>query len=336
MSRLLFLLELCITFALLSPGISVALAEMPFKPAVVYQWDIESNSYNKSIHNGVQRLAEKTGELCIEKVVNGDVGKYVAEVEALANKGYSPIILPYGGHYPKLVLLARKYIRTRFIVFDTIKDEPNIYSFTLSMHEGSFLAGALAALTSQSGVIGFVSVTDIPSLRSFLCGYTQGAKYISPEISVLSGFTGRYPQAWFDGKATAALAHSLMDKGADVIFQAAGAAGPAVLKTAAERGKLGIGVDVNQNGLYPGSVLTSVVKRMDMVVYASLILAKRKVWRDNIRRTGLAQGAVDIIFDNHNASLITPEIREQINELKRGIIMGEIHVHDYQTEDICW
>lgn len=306
-----------------------------FKPVLIYQGNIEQNSFSVAIHKGVERFMKNTGEHCTEVVVGLTLKEYVDEVTKFADQGYSPIFLLYGNHFPDLVSFARKYPATRFILLDTVRDEPNIYSFVLADHEGSFLAGALAAMVSKSGKIGFVSVVDTSFQRRFLCGYKQGAQYINPDIIVYDGFTGRYPGSWFDGNATAGFANEFMDKGADVIFQAAGGAGPAVLKACADRGRLGIGVDVNQNGLYPGSVLTSMVKHTDKAIYAALMLAKRGIWRDNYKRLGLEQEAVGIVFDEHNAGLVTPEMRNRIDKIHKKIVFGEISVHEFTDSQSC-
>lgn len=306
-----------------------------FKPVLVYQGEIDKNSFSISIHEGVERFKKKTGDDCTEVVVGTNFQEYLDEITKYAEQGRSPIFLIYGNHFPDLVDFVHSYPAIRFILLDTFLDEPNVYSFVLADHEGSFLAGALAAMASQSGKIGFVSVVDIPYQRRFLCGYTQGAKYIRPDIEVFKAFTGKYEGAWFDGNATAALADKMMDEGADVIFQAAGGAGPAVLEACAKRGKLGIGVDINQNDLYPGSVLTSMVKHTDKAVYAALMLAKRGIWRDNYKRLGLEQEAVGIVFDRHNDDLVSPEMRSRIEKIRKKIVLGEIIVHEYTENPIC-
>lgn len=306
-----------------------------FNPVLIYQGSIEDNTFNISIHEGVKRFEEKTGIDCLEKVVGTNEADYIRYVEEISRQGYSPVFLLYGNHVVKLYDMARRYPKTRFVVLDMEEDEPNIYSFISGEHEGSFLAGALAAMATKSQVIGFVSVDDIPYMRRFWCGYLQGAKYINPEITVLDGFIGQYDGSWFDGKATAAMANEQMDQGADVIYQAAGGAGPAVLEAAARRGRLGIGVDRNQNHLHPGSVLTSMIKDSGKSVYAALMLAKRGIWRDNVKRMGLAQGAVGLAFDQHNASLVTPTMRQRIEKLKSDIVLGTIKVHDYTHGNSC-
>ncbi|XPV75119.1 MAG: BMP family ABC transporter substrate-binding protein [Desulfovibrio sp.] len=306
-----------------------------FKPVVIYQGSVNDNAFNKAVHHGVERFVNKAGQECTEVVVGFGMDQYYNAVTQYADDGYSPIFLLYGNHFANLTDFVGRYPATRFIVLDSIYDEPNMFSFVMAEHEGSFLAGALAAMSSKSKTIGFVSVNDIPFLRRFWCGFVQGAKYIDPQIEVLEGFTGNYKGAWFDGNATAALADDMMDQGADVIFQAAGGAGPAVLGAAAARGKLGIGVDMNQNGLYPGSVLTSMVKRTDKAIYAALVLAERGIWRDNFKRLGLEQDVVGIVFDEHNEPLITPEMRTRLETIKKNIILGLIPVHDYTDDFKC-
>jgi len=334
MNHAMGVISACLFSILFAPTGGICSAQARgFNPMVIYQGSIEKNSFNVSIHQGVERFIEKTGLACTEAVAGVDITDYVSRIKKSTEQGYSPVFLLYGNHIPELVDLVRQYPATRFIVLDTVLDEPNMFSFVLAEHEGSFLAGALAALASKSKQIGFVSVVDTPFQRRFLCGYSQGARYIDPDIKVFDGFTGDYPGAWFDGKAVAALASGMMDKGADVIYQAAGGAGPAVLEAVAARGKLGIGVDVNQNGLFPGAVLTSMVKRTDKAVFAALMLAKRGVWRDNFKRLGLAQDAVDIVFDRHNKSLVTPAMASRIEKIRKNIVLGVIQVHDY-TENI--
>lgn len=306
-----------------------------FDPVIIYQGSIELNSFNVSIHTGVKRFEEKTGFKCTEVVSGVNSKDYVESIIRYADLGYSPIFILYGNHFQDLVSFVRSYPATRFIVLDTVRDEPNIFSFILAEQEGSFLAGALAAMASKSNIIGFVSVVDTPFQRRFLCGYIQGAKHVNSDIKVLEGFTGDYTGAWFDGNATAALANTMMDKGADVIYQAAGGAGPAVLEAVAARGRLGIGVDINQNGLFPGSVLTSMVKHTDKAIFAALMIAKRGVWRDNYKRLGLAQNAVGVVFDENNKSIVTPHMRSYIEKIRNDIVFGLIKVYDFTEDRKC-
>jgi basic membrane protein A len=120
--------------------------------------------------------------------------------------------------------------------------------------------GALAAIASKTGKVGFVGGMDIPLIRKFQCGYEQGAKYINPKIDVYQNMTGSTPAAFADPAKGAELAKSQFAKGADVVYAAAGGTGIGVYQAAKDEGKLAIGVDSNQNHLQPGTMLTSMVK----------------------------------------------------------------------------
>ncbi|TIH17167.1 BMP family ABC transporter substrate-binding protein [Marinifilum sp. JC120] len=326
---------LIITLVFVLGMAALAFGADEFRPVVIYQGEINKNDYNLNIHEGVEEFSKATGLAVKEIVVGLQMKDYLDALEEVCAKGYSPVVLIYADHLKDLNLYVREYSSIRFLALGKLIDEPNLFSFDFAEHEGSFLAGALAAMNSKSKIVGFVSISDMPLMRRFACGYEQGAKYIDPDINVLTGFVGRYPGVWFDGPAAAKVADKLMNQGADVVFQAAGGAGPAVLEVVAKRGKLGIGVDRNQNGLYPGHVLSSMFKRMDRVIYAALVHSRRGIWRDNVKSFGVAQNAVGLSFDENNAPLITDEMRKKIEELKNKIAIGKIQVHDFVLDNKC-
>ena len=147
--------------------------------------------------------------------------------------------------------------------------------------------------------------------------------------------TGRTPAAWNSPAKGAALAHSQFARGADVVFHAAGGTGIGVIRAAAEAGKFSIGVDLNQNGLAPGSVLTSMVKRVDVAAYETLKDAMEGRFTAGVVTLGLAEGGVDWALDAHNAKLIRPEVRVAVEKAKADIVAGRIAVHDYVKDRRC-
>jgi basic membrane protein A len=171
---------------------------------------------------------------------------------------------------------------------------------------------------------------DIPLIRRFGCGFAQGAKATAPETEVLVTFAGDTPAAFSDPARGAELARSQIDAGADVILQAAGGTGIGVLQAAADAGVLGIGTDSNQNGLHPGHVLTSLLKRTDVAVGAAF-----SDWAPGVRVLGLAEDGMDWVLDEHNRALITPERAQAAEEAAAGIASGAIAVHDSSTEGPC-
>jgi basic membrane protein A len=211
----------------------------------------------------------------------------------------------------------------------------NVQSILFREQEGSFVVGVLAALASQSHVIGFVGGMDIPIIRKFACGYIQGARHADPKGKVLVNMSGPTPAAWADPGRGAELARTQIEQGADVIIQAAGGTGIGVLQAAADAHVLGIGTDSNQNGLHPGQVLTSMRKRVDVAVYDNFMAARDGEWQPGLQVLGLAEGGLDWVLDDDNGALITPEMQAAAEEAEDGIVSGALKVHDASVDGPC-
>jgi basic membrane protein A len=222
-----------------------------------------------------------------------------------------------------------------FTIIDMVVPLPNVQSVTFKEQEGSFLVGVLAALASKSGKVGFVGGMDIPLIRRFQCGFEQGIKYANPKAELIANMTGTTPAAWNDPGRGAELAKGQFDRGVDVVYAAAGSTGIGVLRAAKDRGKLAIGVDSNQNHLHPGTMLTSMIKRVDLAAYNSFKAVNDKSWKGGIAALGLKEGGVDWALDKDNEKLVTPEMKAKVDAAKADIISGKITVHDYMSNNAC-
>jgi basic membrane protein A and related proteins len=196
--------------------------------------------------------------------------------------------------------------------------------------EGSFLVGAMAAMASKSGKVGFVGGMDIPLIRKFACGYEQGAKFANAKAEVLQNMTGTTGAAWNDPARGGELAKAQFAKGVDVVFAAAGGTGTGVYQAAKDNGKLAIGVDSNQNHLQPGTMLTSMLKRVDVAVYNVA-----KGHKPGISVLGLKEGGVDYAMDANNEKLVTADMKKKVDTAKADIISGKIKVADYMADNAC-
>jgi basic membrane protein A len=214
-------------------------------------------------------------------------------------------------------------------------DAPNLRQYVFKEHEGSFLVGVAAAKASQTGKVGFVGGQDIGLISRFACGSVGGVKSILPNAEVYENMTGSTPAAWNDPARGAELTRSQIDRGADVVYHAAGGTGVGVIQAAADAGKLAIGVDSNQNGLAPGSVLTSMLKRVDVAAYETFMDAKNNAFTSGVQVLGVAEGGVDWALDDNNKSLITADIKSAIEKAKDGILSGDIVVHDFLADQNC-
>ena len=176
---------------------------------------------------------------------------------------------------------------------------------------------------------------DIPLIRKFACGYVGGVKSVSADATVYENMTGTTPAAWNDPAKGAELTRSQIDRGADVVYQAAGGTGVGVIQAAADAGKLSIGVDSNQNGLAPGSVLTSMLKRVDVAAYETFMDAKNGSFTSGVQVLGVAEGGVDWALDDNNGPLVSAEMKAAIEAARADILSGKVVVHNYETDQNC-
>jgi basic membrane protein A len=225
--------------------------------------------------------------------------------------------------------VAGEFPDTRFAIIDARVEAPNVASLIFREHEGSFLVGAIAGLTTSTGKVGFIGGMDIPLIHKFEIGYVEGVKYVRPDAEVLVAYAGSGPQAFHDPVKGKSLALSQFERGADIIFQAAGSTGNGVIDAAKERGLLAIGVDANQNYMAPGNVLTSMLKRVDVSVFEIIKDVIEGRFKGGEHVYGLEIDGVGYALDEHNEGLIPPEVIERIGVIKRDIVAGRIQVTDY-------
>lgn len=313
-----------------------ALAQpQPIKPAIVYD---KGGKFDKSFNEGVFIGAEK-----FKKETNVDFRDFEptndAQIEQalrrFARDGHSPIIAVGFSQATALQKVAAEFPNLKFTIIDMVVELPNVQSVVFKEHEGSYLVGLLAAMASKSGKVGFVGGMDIPLIRKFACGYVQGVKAGKADAEIFQNMTGSTPAAWNDPVKGGELAKSQIDRGADVVYHAAGGTGIGVLRAVADAGKLGIGVDSNQNALHPGKVLTSMLKRVDIAAYNSFKAAQDGSWKPGVSVLGLKEEGIDWALDDNNKSLVTPEMKAAADKAKAEIIAGTVKVHDYMSDQKC-
>ena len=315
---------------------STAAHAADFKPAVVYDMGGKfDKSFNEGVYNGVKRFTEETGIEVMEFEVTNEAQRQRA-MERLIQRGATVLLGVGFGQADAISAVAADHPDVRFGIIDVFwLDAPNLRQYSFKEHEGSYLVGVAAALKSATGTVGFVGGMDVPLIRKFACGYVQGVKSVSADIEVLQNMTGTTPSAWNDPVKGGELAQSQIDRGADVVYHAAGGTGIGVIQTTADAGKLAIGVDANQNYLAPGNVLTSMVKRVDVAAYQHFMDTHKGMFSAGVMQLGLAEGGVDWAVDEHNQDLVAGEIEAAVATAKEAIIAGEISVHNYEDDQSC-
>jgi len=307
-----------------------------FKPAVVFDMGGKfDKSFNEGVWNGIKKFSDETGVEVMEFEVTNETQREQA-IRRMVERGATVVLGVGFAQADAIDKVAAENPDRQFAIIDVNwLDRPNLRQYAFKEHEGSYLVGVAAALTSGTGKVGFVGGMDIPLIRKFACGYVQGAKEAKAGTEVLQNMTGTTPTAWNDPAKGAELTQSQIDRGADVIYHAAGGTGLGVIRAAADAGKFAIGVDSNQNGLAPGHVLTSMLKRVDVAAYQTMKDAMDGTFTSGVVTLGLAEEGVDWAQDEHNAALVSADVKAAVEKAKADIISGAIKVHNYEDDQAC-
>ncbi len=310
--------------------LALASAAAHAQPAIVYDMGGKfDKSFNEAAWRGAERWKQSTGKPYLDFEIANEAQREQA-MRRMAGRGANPVIGIGFSQASSIEKVSQEFPKQQFVVVDAVVNKPNVQSIVFKEHEGSFLVGMMAALASKTGKVGFVGGMDIPLIRRFQCGYEQGAKFANAKVEVFSAMTGTTPAAWSDPARGGELAKAQFAKGADVVFAAAGGTGVGVYQAAKDAGKLAIGVDSNQNHLHPGTMLTSMVKRVDNAVFDA---ANKSV--PGVTALGLKEGGVDYALDQYNEKLVGAEMRKKVDAAKADIIAGKIKVADYMASNSC-
>jgi basic membrane protein A len=304
------------------------------KPAIIYDLGGKfDKSFNEAAFNGAEKYKTDNSIEYRDFEIQNDAQREQA-LRKFAEDGNNPIVMPGFSWATALEKVAVDFPDTKFVIIDGVVDKPNVRSVIFKENEGSYVVGVLAAMASKTKKVGFVGGMDIPLIRKFGCGYVGGAK-AAGATDVIQNMTGDTPAAWNDPTKGGEITKAQIDQGADVVYAAAGGTGVGVLQAAADAGKLGIGVDSNQNYMQPGKVLTSMMKRVDVAVYSAFDDTKNDKFTGGLMLLGLKEGGVDYAMDDNNKDLVTPEMKAAADKAKADIIAGTIKVHDYTEDNAC-
>jgi basic membrane protein A len=303
-------------------------------------------SFNAAAWEGVVR-AERELPICLHDVEPGNPTSIEPAMRAFAEKNFDLIIGVGFAQGPIMANVARDYPNIKFAIVDGVIFEDdgttpkkNVASLVFREHEGSYLVGMIAAAKSRTGVIGFVGGMDSPLIHKFRVGYEEGARAVNPDIKVVANFVGVTDAAWNNPGKGKELALSQIEKGADVIFTAAGNSGLGAFDAVEQYGRneqgeanrFVIGVDSNQNGVKPGFVLTSMVKRVDNAVYDVVKEVLSGKFEGGFHVFGLDKDGVAYAMDENNQALIPPDVIQKVEEARTKIVAGEIKVTDAMAQ----
>ena len=305
---------------------------------VVYTGNLGDKSYNDSCHAGVTQAAADF-DIELKELEGSTAEEWKANLLSACEEGYDLVICASSNCEEYLKEYAPMYPDVKFAIIDTTVAGDNIVSISFAQNQGSFLAGAAAAMfteytdiegINEEAVIGWVGGMDIPVLQDFFIGYEQGAKYVNPDITVLQSFAGN----WQDPLKGKELTLAQYDQGADIVMNVAAGTGPGILEAAKEAGKYAIGVDLNQDNDQPGSVLTSMVKRVDTACYSVIDAVVNGTFvGGSVSYLAVADAGVSLTdFSVIKASLgdkFPEEMLTKLADIEAKIVSGEIVVENY-------
>jgi len=291
-------------------------------------------SFNDLLYKGLLAIQDTYGLEVEYAEVGTDISTYEGYFFDFVDAGYDYVFLR-SGFMELCETYAADYPDMRFIVYDTTPldtcSADNVYLYSIATYQAAFLVGMAAAGTSETGVIGFVGGQENPLINDFLCGYIQGALYADENIKVCSAFMGDYNDA---GKAME-LATAQIDQGADIIMNVANITGIGAMEAAAEQGAYAIGVDTNQDSLYPGHILTSMQKNVDNCTFQIIESAVNDEFEGGTAiYMDLAHDGVGLsdfsVMKEALGDKFPQDIVDKVEELKEKIVSGEIVVDSYE------
>jgi basic membrane protein A len=285
-------------------------------------------SFNDAADAGLLKAVKDMGVTEKELAPNAGGTDREQLLKLLASQGYNPVIAVGFSFDAAVTKIAKAYPKTSFAIIDDVVPLPNVASLTFSANESSYLVGAAAALKSKTGSVGFIGGVDVPLLQSFQAGFDAGAKHANPAIKIQDAYLTEPPDfggfnAPDKGKVSA---KGMYDKGADVIYAAAGGSGAGVFLAAKAAGKFAIGVDSDQvltaDAAVKSVIITSALKRVDTAVYLFI-----KDFAAGKKDTGTQ------VFDLKNDGVgysttggQVDDIKAQLEAIKADIISGKIKV----------
>jgi basic membrane protein A len=315
----------------------------------------DDRSFNAAAWNGVK--CAETGMLpdgktscgkpplnvIVRDVEPGNPVSIEPAMRAFAERGYDLVIGVGFAQGPIMQKVATDYPNINFAIIDGVIFEAdgktpkaNVASLVFKEHEGSYLVGLLAGMSTKTNTVGFIGGMDIGLIHRFEGGYEQGAKSVNPNIRIIQNYVGVTDAAWNNPGKGKEIALAQISKGADVIFTAAGNSGLGAFDAVEQSGKdasgrathFVIGVDSNQNMVKPGFVLTSMVKRVDNAVYDIVKDVVNHQFKGGFHVFGLDTDGVGYVIDSNNQSLITSQMKDAAEDAKKKIVDGEIKVVD--------
>lgn len=285
-------------------------------------------AFNDSGYAGVEKAKNELG-IQFDYVEPKEISEFETDHREYAKTGKYNLIIGLGFDQADAIKkVASEFPNQKFLMVDGEVDAANVTSIAFKDYEKAFLVGAFAAQQTKTKKIGIVGGMDNALINGFAAGYEAGAKYVDKSVDVMVNYVG----AWNDPNTAKEMAISMYDKGADIVYAAAGGSGLGVFSAAKEKNKYAIGADVNQNTIDPDHIILSSVRRLDNIVYDQIKSIKDGTFKSGELTLGLKENALGYTTDGSNIKM-PQEYTDKVEQIRKKIVDGQIAVPQ-KLEDV--
>ncbi|HYE82143.1 MAG TPA: BMP family ABC transporter substrate-binding protein [Clostridia bacterium] len=294
-------------------------------------------SFNDLVYEGVKR-AEKELGIEYDYVEPKSVSDEEIVQDEMSGSGEYDLIICIGfEQVDALKRVAAQYPEQKYAMIDATIDLPNVSSYVSKDNEGSFLVGVLAALAKEKGIdsrlsnnktFGFIGGVDSPVIRKFNAGFEAGVRYVNKDNKIMSDYAGSFN----DPTNAKVISGTMNQKGADIIYHAAGGSGVGLFQAAKEKDFIAIGVNSNQNGTDPDHIMASMLKLVDSAAYSVIKDVVDDKFQGGTHTLGIKEGGVGYTLEGSNIK-VNQEIVDIVESIKEKISTGEIAIPE-KIEDV--
>ena len=292
-------------------------------------------SFNDSAYHGLELAKEKHGINFTYVEPQGEGADRESALRQMASDPDVDLIIGVGLLFSDdITRLAKEFPNKKFACIDYVAQPntplpPNLQGVVFEEKRGSYLAGALAGLVTKTKRVGFIGGMESSVIKKFETGFIKGVHAINPDIQVITGYIGMTGSAFANPAKGRELALGQYGRGADIIYQAAGASGLGVIEAARERKAFVICTDRDQQQEAPGVVLSSMTKAVDRAVLKTVENVLDGTFKGGtIALFGLADRYTDYVYNEKNASLVGTKNHDQLESIRKKIVDGEIVVDE--------
>lgn len=298
-------------------------ASTTFRAALLTPGPISDQAWNAGAYAGLLAIRDSLGAE-ISHIQTKTPAEFEENFRQYGAQGYR-LVVGHGFEFQDAAArVAPDYPNTVFVCTSGNATGPNLAGMNFAFEEASFQAGMIAAHLSKSGVIGAIGGTELPPVRASFVAFERGAKFIRPDITVLTAYLG----TWDDVAAGKEQALAQVARGADVLFQNADAAGLGIFAAAREKNVLAFGANANQNDLAPDHIIGSVFIDLPKALLYVARDAQRPDFRGSVYQLGLRAGVVSLVMNPRFADRIPAALKARVDSVGTAIIEGRFHEMD--------